>query len=116
MKKFATALIAVAAVSAAAAPAFAQPYGTYGHGGSRNIAREIEQLDTRVDRAYARRTISRREHNRLEGMVTQLRYQYRAYMRDGRLSRAENNDLQNRIQRVEYALRSERRDGDGRRH
>lgn len=108
MKKIISALIAVAAVSAAV-PAVAQPWG-----GGYDIRREIEQLDNRVDRAYARHTISRREHARLEGMVSQLRYQYRIAMRDGRVSRWERSDLEMRINRVQAALRHERRDDDGR--
>lgn len=128
MKKVICALAAFSAL-AVALPAAAQPYGggyDRGHGGydrgygggydrgyGSDIRRDIERLDTRIDRSYANRTISRREHSRLEGMVMQLRYQYRTFMRDGRLSRWERSDLETRIQRVTYALRAERRDDDG---
>ncbi len=109
MKKLISALVAVTALSAAA-PVIAQPWA-----GGADLRRSIEQLDNRVDRAYARHTISRREHSRLEGMVGQLRVQYRSYMRDGRLTRWERTDLDSRIDRVERALRAERRDDDGHR-
>jgi hypothetical protein len=106
MKKLLSALVAVTALSAAV-PAMAYPYG----GG--DLRGQIEQLDNRVDRAYARHTISRGEKYRLDGMVSQLRIQYRVAMRDGRLTRWERSDLDARINRVEAALRMERRDGDG---
>ena len=105
MKTVLAALAAVTAI-AGAAPAMAAPYN--------NVSREIAQLDNRVDAAYARRAISRSEHARLESMVSQLRFQYRVAMRDGRLSRYERNDLDNRIDRVQRALRMERRDSDRR--
>lgn len=107
MKKILSALVAVTALSAAV-PAMAYPAG----GG--DLRMQIEQLDNRVDRAYARHTISRTEHYRLDGMVGQLRVQYRMAMRDGRLTRWERSELNGRIDRVEAALRMERRDGDGR--
>lgn len=127
MKKIVCALAAFSAL-AVALPAAAQPYGDrdgydrgrggydrgYDRGyGGHDLRSDIEQLDNRVDRSYARRAISRREHARLDGMVSQLRWQYRTYMRDGRLSRWERSDLETRINRVTYALRAERRDGDG---
>jgi hypothetical protein len=105
MKKLLSALVAVTALTAAA-PALAYPGG--------DLRGQIEQLDNRVDRAYARHTISRSEHYRLDAMVGQLRVQYRVAMRDGRLNRWERNDLDSRIDRVERALRSERRDDDRR--
>jgi hypothetical protein len=108
MKKILSAAVAVATL-AAAVPALAAPYGA-------DFGRQIAQLDNRVDNAYARRAISRAEHARLETMVAQVRFQYRADMRDGRLTRWERSDLEGRIDRVERALRMERRDSDRRPH
>lgn len=112
MKKFVSALVAVAAV-AVALPAAAQPYG-HGPGyGDRGVYSEIQQLDNRVDRSCARRVLSRSECRRLEGQVDYLKATYRNYMRGG-LTRWERQDLQNRIYRVQAMLRHERRDDDRR--
>lgn len=129
MKKFLSAVVAIAAVSAAV-PAIAQPYGdrdgydrgrgeserSYGrgYGSDRGIYAEIQQLDNRVDRSCARRVLSRSECHRLQGQVTWLKSSYRSAMRDGRMNRWERQNLQNSIQRVEYSLRRERRDDDRR--
>jgi len=113
MKKIVCALAAFSAL-AVALPAAAQPYGGPGRGhgyGDMGLFREIEQLDNRVDRACARRTISRSECSRLNGQVGYLKTQLRGYMRGG-LTRWERQTVQNGIYRVQANLRHERRDDD----
>lgn len=121
MKKTISALVAVSAL-AVAAPAMAQGYGGgyygggyYGGGyGGGHMAREIERLDNRIDRARYNRTISPREAHSLKAQVSQLRYTLRTYMRDGRLSHWERSSLDSRIDRVQRQLRNDRRDWDRR--
>lgn len=121
MRKF---LISAALVSAVAiaAPAAAQYQGQGRHNGwsqgnrnhDRQIVRDIEQLDNRIDRAFQRGVISRREAMGLNREVNQLRQLFHRFSRDG-LDRGEAIHLQHRIDRLQQRLRFERRDRDGRR-
>lgn len=75
------------------------------------LRQEIAQLDNRIDRAEARRTISHREAQQLERQVDRLQDAFRSYARGG-FSRYELASLNNQIESVKRQLRAERRDGD----
>jgi hypothetical protein len=85
-----------------------------GHARTADIRGDIWQLDRKIARAEANRTISRREARGLTNESAELKRLYTAYARGG-ISGSEYRKLQNRIDRVEFALRTERRDRDGRR-
>jgi hypothetical protein len=86
------------------------------HGPARyaSIRAEINDLSRDIDRAAARRAISRREANGLRREAADIRRLYASYARRG-LSPWETQTLQRRIDRVHMALRAERRDRDSRR-
>lgn len=86
----------------------------YNRGQVQAIARQIEQLEQRVQRVDARERISEREAAGLRRAVYNLRQQYRDYARNG-LTQREAQVLRSRIQQVHERLHDERRDRDGRR-
>ncbi|MGX7953725.1 hypothetical protein ACWPM1_14330 [Tsuneonella sp. HG249] len=77
------------------------------------LRQEIAQLDHRIDRAEARRTISQREARHLDNQVDRLEDAFRSYARGG-FTRYELASLNNGIDRVKSQLRAERRDLDRR--
>ncbi len=77
------------------------------------IRRDIAQLGNDINRAESRRTISRREADRLRMRLRETRQVYARYARNG-LSWAEVRDLEMRVNRIRVALRHDRRDWDGR--
>ena len=83
---------------------------------SRNadIRQDINRLRQDIDRAWARRTISRAEATRLRDAAHDIQRLYASYARNG-LNWREVNALETRVNRVRIALRMERRDWDGRR-
>lgn len=83
---------------------------------SRNadIRQDINRLRQDIDRAWARRTISRSEATRLRSAAQDIQRLYARYARNG-LTWAEVNALESRVNRIRIALRMERRDWDGRR-
>lgn len=114
----ATALIAATGFGSAAS---AQPMAYGHHNAGRptpvrdaNIRNDIWQLNRNIDRAVARRTISKREATGLRRESAQLQRLYTSYARNG-LTRAETSTLRARVDRVQYALRAERNDRDRRR-
>ena len=110
MRKFLIAApLALATAAVLATPASAAP-GSYN---SAQISREISQLDSRIDRAQARRAISPREANQLHREVRQIR-DLRAHYARGGFTRAELRTLNVRIDNVERKLRAERNDRDNR--
>ena len=109
-KKTLTAALMAVTATAVALPAAAQSYRGY----AQDLNRQISNLDNRVDRARANRTISAAEHRRLDAQVGQVRATFRQYMRDGRLTNWERQNVNVRIDRVQAQLRSERRDNDRR--
>lgn len=129
LKKF-TATLAIAAASLSiAGVAQAQGYGHSRHDArhearnqawhltpARNseIRQDIASLNNAIDRAAARRTISRREATGLRRQARDVQRLYAQYQRGG-LDRAEVRNLQSRVNSVRVALRMERRDWDGRR-
>jgi septal ring factor EnvC (AmiA/AmiB activator) len=78
-----------------------------------SLRAEIAQLDNRIDRAEARRTISHREAQQLDRQVDRLQDAFRAYARGG-FTRYELASLNNGIAQVKRQLQSQRWDGDNR--
>jgi type II secretory pathway component PulJ len=120
MKKFAL-LLAPALLVGLAAGAEAQMRNTYQQPRdwrmtntlNSDIRRDIASLRNDINRAESRRTISRREADRLRVYVRETQTTYARYNRNG-LNWAEVRDLEMRVNRVRAALRYERRDWDGR--
>ena len=83
-------------------------------GNANAIARQIQQLQYRVERTDMRDRISEREAADLRRAVYNLRLQFRDFNRNG-LSQRESQILQQRINQIREHLRYERRDNDGRR-
>ncbi len=106
--------IALAATAmVAATPATAQRGGDFAP--AREIRRDINQLENRIQRASQRRTISRREAVSLRRDVNRLEVQFSRFSRNG-LDRGEIRRLRADINRIQSRLREERRDGDRRRY
>lgn len=80
----------------------------------REIQRDINQLENRIDRAQRRRTISQREAFGLRRDAIGLQRLFARYARNG-LNRVEVAQLETGVNRVQQRLRLERRDWDGRR-
>ncbi|EIZ77343.1 hypothetical protein WSK_4075 [Novosphingobium sp. Rr 2-17] len=126
MRKFtkfiAPALIAAIGLGGVAGSASAQP-GPRDQVG-RQMERQMDRRDTvradidglrnKIDRAEARRTISKREATGLRREVAQIQQTHARYARNG-LTAGETRDLQKRVDRVQMALQGERHDRDGRR-
>lgn len=79
-----------------------------------HIRQEINGLNTAIDRAAARRTISQREAQGLRAQTRDLQRLYASYARNG-LTRGEVQALESRVNRIQIALRAERRDWNSRR-
>jgi hypothetical protein len=112
MRKF---LISIAIItsSVAAVPASAQMWRLQ-PSVQREIRSDINQLNSRINRAAQRGTISRREAMGLRRDALQLQRDYNRSVRNG-LSRAEVARLETGVNRIQLRLRLERRDWDGRR-
>ncbi len=141
MKKTLTALLALAAVSAAL-PAAAQSWDGYGRGpatrtdvrfddrsggrfddrfddrfGDRagDLRATYAQLDMRIDRGVRDGSLSRREAWRLSSDLRGLRQLDARYrFSGGGLDRMERADLERRAERLSFQIRAERHDGDRR--
>lgn len=111
----ASATLAGAAVATPAAAEVAFQRGGGGFQPAREIRRDISQLQTRINQAQRRGTISNREAVGLRRDVNQLEAQFSRFSRNG-LDRREIGQLRSGINRVEMRLRSERRDRDRRHH
>jgi hypothetical protein len=81
---------------------------------SAEIRQDINALDNAINRAAARRTISKREASGLHQQARGIKRLYASYARGG-FTRAEVRNLESRVNNVRVALRMERRDWDGRR-
>jgi hypothetical protein len=125
--KILAAPLALAAGLALAVPAQAAPGQHYGQHNTRQqdawrltparnaqIRQDINSLGNAIDRAAARRTISRREATGLRKNARDVQRLYASYARNG-LTRAEVRNLESRVNSIRVALRMERRDWDGRR-
>lgn len=78
------------------------------------IQSDIIQLDSHIQRASQRRTVSQREATGLRRDADQLKRTYNQYGRNG-LTRGEVTALETRVNALRQRLRLERRDWDGRR-
>ena len=113
---------AVATATLAAVPAAAQYRDHnpgYGHRGPNrpavnNLLRQLDQVDSRIQRSLNRRIISQREAFSLRRESNQVRRSLGIAARNG-ISGREFANLQYRVNRLEQRLRIERRDRDGRR-
>lgn len=103
----------VAAFAIPAVPASAQMWKPQANL-HREIQRDINQLENRIDRAQQRRTISQREAFGLRRQAVGLQHLYERYARNG-LNRVEVAQLETGVNRIQTQLRLERRDWDGRR-
>jgi len=115
-----------AGVTLAASPAAAQSYGQQNRGQQqirawriqpavqRQIQTDINQLETRIQRAAQRRTISPREATGLRRQARSLQQLYNRFRRNG-LDRNEVRQLETQVNALHQRLRLERRDWDGRR-
>jgi hypothetical protein len=123
MKTVIASLAAVAALSAVAAPAMAQPgYGQdrydrherYDNRGGYDINQRQAQLDRRIDQGVRRGDLSRREASRLRAEFRDIARLENRYRMNG-LSAWERADLDRRFDRLERQIRAERHDRDYRR-
>jgi hypothetical protein len=118
MKHLLIAASAVAALTAASAPAFAQPY--FGHDrpgyGVRDIDDREASIADRIDEGERRGDLNRWEARRLryelQGIRNlEARYRHNGYNRGGRwLSDGERADLQRRLDHLSGQVFRERRD------
>ena len=79
-----------------------------------NLLRQLDQVETRIQRSSRRGIISQREAYSLRRNANQIRGQLHQSSRNG-LSGREFADLRVRVNRLEQRLRVERNDRDGRR-
>lgn len=91
------------------APAYQQ-----NHGGWQSISQRKYNLDRRIDQGVRTRQLSVREASRLKNELNQLVRLERAYQRDG-LNRRERMELDRRYNALSAKVRYERRDHNGRR-
>jgi hypothetical protein len=132
MRKFIVS-VALATATLAAVPAAAQSHGSNRHwddrgddrrggydhrGPSRQaisqLIRELDQVDTRIDRQARRGNISRREAVALNRQANQIRNRLHRSGRNG-LTGREFAELRVQVNRLDQRLRAERRDDDRRR-
>ncbi len=119
--------VALATVTLAAVPAAAQyqnPHSGWSQRGSDHrgvnqravlqLSRELNQVETRIERSARRGIISPREAFALRRQANQVRFQLSRSGRNG-LSGREFASLQVQVNRLEQRVRVERRDRDGRR-
>lgn len=120
MKTFLLTLAAASAITAAALPAAAQPYGgPYGDFGREGVReRTIAQGDNlqwRIDRAERNGRIGPRQADRLRDQLRVADRLAWAYRRDGMITRSERIDLDRRYAYVADSLRGWSQ-SDGRRY
>ncbi len=84
------------------------------HDGWRSIDQRKYNLDRRIDQGVRTRQLSVREASRLKSELNSLVRLERAYQRDG-LSRRERMELDRRYDALSAKIRYERRDHNGRR-
>ena len=130
MRKILISAAAAAAVALSASPAAAQSrnhdryeqhdrgWGNHQRGPNRQavnqLLRDLDRVESRIDRSFQRRAISAREAQSLRREAANVRQRVLRASRDG-LSHREFANLRERVNRLEHRLREERRDRDGRR-
>ncbi len=78
------------------------------------LSRDLDRIDTRIERSVQRGALSRREAFGLRRDANQIRFQLRRSQHDG-ISGREFGQLRFQVARLEQRLRHERNDRDGRR-
>jgi hypothetical protein len=132
MRKLLISVALATATIAAAVPAAAQDYGQRGDRGDRGdrgygdrgwnrggpsrqavneLLRDLNRAENQIDRAAARRVISRREAMSLRREAQQIRFRLNAALRGG-INGREFGELRVRVNRLEQRVRIERRDRD----
>nr|WP_312054101.1 hypothetical protein [Brevundimonas diminuta] len=110
-----TAAVAIGAALPAAAQSYRHaPVYESRHDGWRSIDQRKYNLDRRIDQGVRTRQLSVREASRLKNELNSLVRLERAYQRDG-LSRRERMELDRRYDALSAKIRYERRDHNGRR-
>jgi len=110
-----TAAVAIGAALPAAAQSYRHaPVYESRHDGWRSIHQRKYNLDRRIDQGVRTRQLSVREASRLKSELNSLVRLERAYQRDG-LSRRERMELDRRYDALSAKVRYERRDHNGRR-
>ena len=110
-----TAAVAIGAALPAAAQSYRHaPVYESRHDGWRSIDQRKYNLDRRIDQGVRTRQLSVREASRLKNELNSLVRLERAYQRDG-LSRRERMELDRRYDALSAKVRYERRDHNGRR-
>ncbi|OYX14588.1 MAG: hypothetical protein B7Z09_11120 [Brevundimonas diminuta] len=110
-----TAAVAISAALPAAAQSYRHaPVYESRHDGWRSIHQRKYNLDRRIDQGVRTRQLSVREASRLKSELNSLVRLERAYQRDG-LSRRERMELDRRYDALSAKVRYERRDHNGRR-
>ncbi|VTO17065.1 hypothetical protein [Brevundimonas vancanneytii] len=110
-----TAAVALGAALPAAAQSYRHaPVYESRHDGWRSIHQRKYNLDRRIDQGVRTRQLSVREASRLKNELNSLVRLERAYQRDG-LSRRERMELDRRYDALSAKIRYERRDHNGRR-
>ena len=110
-----TAAVALGAALPAAAQSYRHaPVYESRHDGWRSIHQRKYNLDRRIDQGVRTRQLSVREASRLKSELNSLVRLERAYQRDG-LSRRERMELDRRYDALSAKIRYERRDHNGRR-
>jgi hypothetical protein len=110
-----TAAVAISAALPAAAQSYRHaPVYESRHDGWRSIHQRKYNLDRRIDQGVRTRQLSVREASRLKNELNSLVRLERAYQRDG-LSRRERMELDRRYDALSAKVRYERRDHNGRR-
>ncbi|MFI8683310.1 hypothetical protein ACIGFJ_13200 [Brevundimonas diminuta] len=110
-----TAAVAIGAALPAAAQSYRHaPVYESRHDGWRPIHQRKYNLDRRIDQGVRTRQLSVREASRLKNELNNLVRLERAYQRDG-LSRRERMELDRRYDALSAKVRYERRDHNGRR-
>lgn len=110
-----TAAVALGAALPAAAQSYRHaPVYESRHDGWRSIDQRKYNLDRRIDQGVRTRQLSVREASRLKSELNSLVRLERAYQRDG-LSRRERMELDRRYDALSAKVRYERRDHNGRR-
>ncbi|MFB7881701.1 hypothetical protein [Brevundimonas diminuta] len=110
-----TAAVAISAALPAAAQSYRHaPVYESRHDGWRSIDQRKYNLDRRIDQGVRTRQLSVREASRLKNELNSLVRLERAYQRDG-LSRRERMELDRRYNALSAKVRYERRDHNGRR-
>jgi len=108
MKKAIAALVALTAVSTAAAPAMAQSW--------QSINQRQANLDRRIDQGVRNGSLTRPEAVRLRAEFRQIQFLENRYRRTGGgLSQWERRDLDRRFDQLSARIRFERRDRQDRR-